>query len=95
MTKEEKKGLETLKEGTVVTIYFKDGFHRPTNGQKYKFLGIQGKPENMEIKDGYYVDGFVMIAEAIDFDRGTMVKDGKVIPEMIFPHTVKSIETDD
>jgi len=35
MKKEEKKGLETLKEGTIVTIYFKNGFGRPKK-QRFK-----------------------------------------------------------
>ena len=94
MEKKEKKGLETLKEGTIVTIYFKEGFGRPKK-QRFKFLGLMGKPENCEIKDGYYVNGFGILAEAIDLDGKEMFKDGKQIPQALSPHTIKRLETDE
>jgi len=90
---EEKIGLERLKEGTIVTIYFKEGFGRPKK-QRFKFLGLMGKPENCEVKDGYYVDGFVILAEAIDLDGKEIFKDGKQIPQTLFPHTIDKLETD-
>ena len=90
----EKIGLEGLKKGTIVTIYFKEGFGRPKK-QRFKFLGLMGKPENCTIKDGYYVEGFGILAEAIDLDGKEMFKDGKQIAQALFPHTIEKLETED
>lgn len=98
---EEKKGLEQLEAGQIIKVYFKEGFHRPTNGQRFRFMGLQGDPKNMEKKDGFYVDGFVVIAQPIDLDGmeivevGTQgIEKGQVLPQALFPHTIQKIEAD-
>ena len=91
----EKIGLERLKEGTIVTIYFKEGYGRPTNGQRFRFLRLQGRLENMEKKDDYYVDGFVIIAQPIDLDGLELVEKGQALPQALFPHTIERLETDE
>jgi len=85
--------LERLKEGTIIRIHFKEGFGRPKK-QRFKFLGLMGDPKNCEIKDGYYVDGFAVIAEAIDLDGTEIFKDGKQVAQALFPHTINKVETD-
>ena len=99
---EEKKGLELLKAGEIFKVYFKEGFNRPTKGQRFRFFGLQGNPKHMKKKDGYYVDGFVIIAEPIDLDgmeiievgnRG--IEKGQVLPQALFPHTIEKLETDE
>jgi len=99
---EEKVGLERLKEGSIIKVYFKEGCSRPTKGQRFRFFGLQGKRENMVEKDGYFVDGFVIIAQPIDLDGMEMVKvgttgieKGQVLPQALFPHTIDRLETDD
>lgn len=89
-----KSSLDQLKPDSIVTIHFKEGFGRPKK-QRFKFLGLMGKSENCKIKDGYYVEGFTILAEAIDLDGKEMFKEGKQIPQALFPHTIEKLETED
>lgn len=98
----EKIGLERLKAGSIIKVYFKEGFGRPSKGQRFRFFGLQGKKENMVEKDGYFVDGFVIVAQPIDLDGmecivvGTSgIKKGQVLPQALIPHTIDRLETDD
>ena len=88
---QEKVGLEKLEIGTIVTIHFRKGFGRPKK-QRFEYLGITGNFDNAPLKDGYYHDGFVILAKAVDL-TGTEIFDesGQQIPQALFPHTIKKI----
>lgn len=98
MTKPQPFDIANLKQGQIIKIFFKEGYGRPTNGQRYRFLNVGGSAEMMKAhtkEDGYAYDGFTIIAQAVDLDYGNIINENGVIPEIIFPHTLKYIELDD